>query len=200
MRKILFLLLLLPFAVQAQFSKGDVGLGGSLNFSESKSTQGNGMQKYTGIGVSPSALYFLNPRFALGGALSTAFSKSKSEFIDYYNTESTAKSLGIGAISRQYFPIADNFLIALQENVTFYRGYTNVKYSPDVENREDNYQLSVGITPVFIFLPSHNWGIDLSFAGLSYSYNRSLSDGDYSNSLGLYYQSISFGVTYYFRQ
>ena len=88
-------------AVPPQIDRGSFLLAGGASFSHTRTEveriQGSGgptTQRFTSLSVSPSLLFFVAPRFAIGGQLGLGYGDSES---------GSSTTLGIGPAARLYF-------------------------------------------------------------------------------------------------
>src|SRR5215831_10859678 len=138
MKKIIVLsIVLLPAFAFAQFSSGQVFIGGTLS-TNLQSTSVNDAQpngttnfsKNNSFSIQPMVGFFLNSKIAIGGGVNYNYSLQQynytmfntntgtnvNEFIKYKNS-----GLGINAFTRYYLPVSNSIYIALQGQVNFTR-------------------------------------------------------------------------------
>jgi len=204
-----------PCFAFAQFSKGQVYVGGTLSTSLQSST-GNGtppssnLSKDNSLSISPTIGFFLSPRIALGGSVTysssyqeydgLSFNQSTGTLINAFQKNKT-NSIGINSFTRYYIPISNSFYFSLQGQINFTRGNSESKYGTDTQETIQEtpyYSLGLNFKRVFIFFPSPKWGIEASVGSLGYSYTRYLPDVSSTNSFSLNAGSFSFGLAYYF--
>jgi len=226
MKKIISLsLVLIPSFVFAQFSKGQVFLGGTLSTLLSNSgTPGTMSTNYYGsngknnyVSISPIVGFFINQKIAVGGSIGYLSNYRESNFYTgYYDSngnfiyvpafsKSITNSISLNAFARYYFPISNSFYFALQGQTSFTRGYSkNTSFnngntlSQEFTSSSPFYSLGTTINPVFIFFPSSRWGIETGIGSLGYFYQRNLPNVSSNSGLSLNAGSFSFGLAYYF--
>jgi hypothetical protein len=218
MKKIIvFFIALIPSFAFAQFSKGQVFIGGtlstSLQSSNVKDVQPNGgsnLSKNNSLSISPGVGFFLNPKIAIGGGINYNYSFQQYDYLylDYntgtyindYSKYST-NGIGISAFTRYYMPLSNSIYFALQGQINFTRANrTNVNKTGTQETTQEipSYSLGLTIKPVFIFFPSPKWGIEASVGSLGYTYQRGLPDVSSSDTFIVSAGSFSLGLAYYF--
>jgi hypothetical protein len=199
--------LILPFAVSAQFAKGNIFLGGTLSatsqkFDNSASTnQTSSTQTNNNFGIAPSVGFFLSEKIAIGAAISYA-----SQQIDYtqsngFDNKTRLNSIGINPYFRIYQPITNSIYFGLQGGISFARGnlkQTTTNGLAQTVTEIPNYSIAANFKPLFIFFPSSKWGVEASIGSLGYSYSRNLPDANSNTSFGLTAGTFSFGIAYYF--
>lgn len=208
-----FSLLALPLAASAQFTKGNMFLGGSLSVMLqnnnptspplnliSPSTQTNNFS------LAPSVGFFINEKTVLGVSLSYSAVIQKYDYSRYpqltsYTSKTEGSSFGLSPYIRYYLPISTTIYVGLQGGLSFSRGtttFTEFNGGNLQETDIPSYQLGMSFRPIFIFFPSPKWGVEASIGSLGYTYVRNLPDNGSSNSFGLNAGSFSFGIAYYF--
>jgi len=214
-------LLSLPYFAAAQFSKGQVYLGGSMTASSSHNDSNSpnvvvNPDKNSSLSISPVLGYFLSPNLAVGGTVGYSTSSSESSFVNTIydnnnnpinvnaNSKTVTKGFTVGSFARYYVPISNSFYFAAQGQINFTRSnsnYTLTNGAPvnqEVSNQTPSYAVAVTIKPVFIFFPSPKWGIEASVGSLGYNYQRELPDVHSSTTFSLGAGQFSFGLAYYF--
>lgn len=207
-KNLLFLsLLLFAFSSQAQFSHGDMFLGGSFAFSTQGGKDANGEpdSDYRQASIRPSLGYFLNEKTAAGLYLGYGNSRYSSTNNQYYKYESKANEFESGLFAQRYFTLNENFYFTLTGNLGFARTRTRITAENEIteETEEDvlnSYSLSLSFSPGFTFFPSRRWAIDAGFGSVYYTYQRSLSNEARRNNFGLNYGGLGFGLRYFLRQ
>ena len=208
MKKIFLLIVtLLPFCSQAQFTKGDKVLGGSLQLNTSNQETPDGpAYQYRSFSVLPNLGIFVNEKLELGGALGYS---SYYQNVDGSSTSlgytAKSKSLTTGLYAQQHFSLSEKFLFAVLVQSNFSRGNSvSPQYDPTVGDYVDketqNYSINSSLRPTFLFFPSSHWGFRFSLASLNHIYNRNLSTDDKTNQFTLSYGGVNLGISYYFRK
>jgi len=198
----LLLFLALPLLTSAQFSKGNVFLGGSLSVAilNSDVATSNSKQTMNNFGISPTIGYFLNEKMALGAALS--YSNSLNQFdskVSPNTTKIETNSFGINPYFRLYKPLSSSIYFALQGGLSFARSTSTVTAGPpQIVTETPSYSLGANLRPIFIFFPSPKWGVEASIGSLGYNYMKYLADAGSVSSFGVNAGTFSFGVSYYF--
>lgn len=212
-------LLLTPCFAFAQFSKGQVFLGGSLSASlfnndipatansYSNSTKNNTLTLLPLVGV------FLNQKIAIGGGVGYTASYTESNHTNsYYDANNNlitvpafqkdwGKGIYISSFARYYIPISPSFYFAALGQINFFRAnFKSVQNTGTQEITQEQPSYSIGLTlkPVLIFFPSPKWGIEASVGSLGYLYQRHLPNVSSANSVSLSAGTFSFGLAYYF--
>lgn len=207
---------LFPFAVSAQFNKGQLFVGGSLSAQNQNDAQGNSLRNTGNSGsfsITPRIGYFINDKWALGGTVGYSSSFYNNAYKDAtfaHNQKNDSKSLSIGLFGRRYFAISEKFFFALEGNLRFSRGNTTYNSTTTYldgaplsasNTNTPQYSVSAGVRPLFVFFPSQKWGIETGLGSLSFSSTRNLSDHSGSNVFGLgALGALSLGVNYYFKR
>lgn len=204
MKKLYALLFLaLPFVADAQFSKGNVFLGGTLSamLQNSDTNTSTSSTTYTNnsFGISPSIGFFLNEKIALGAAINYSTSLQKGVFNQSTGslTQVQTNSVGINPYVRLYQPITSSIYFGLQGGISFTRG-NSMLTNFGTTTTTPNYSVGVNFKPIFIFFPSPKWGVETGIGSLGYTYMRNLPDTGSTSTFGLSAGSFTFGVAYYF--
>ncbi|MBL0743117.1 outer membrane beta-barrel protein [Chryseolinea lacunae] len=204
MKYILLILFLLPVVAKAQFTKGDVYVGGTLNgsFNKNAAKEIAPYRTFTdsrSIWISPLAGFFLSDRFALGAKLGLGLSKSENEST-FNNSTAKSRSYAVGTVGRYFFPINEKFMFALTGIVNYSR--TRDEYQANDSEADVNkyYLLSLNINPTFLYFPSRRWGFEANIGNIGYGHFHHLGEGRSSDSFQARYGSISLGVAYYIRK
>lgn len=206
-KNLLFIsLLLFAFSAHAQFSNGDVFLGGNLSLSNrgGKDETGEPQGDYQQVSIRPSVGYFLNEKTAAGFYVGYGNSRSKNRNSSY-QVEYKSVDFGTGLFAQRYFALNDNFYFTLTGDLGFDRAKTTTTVEDKVTGTTDedvvnSYSLSLSVSPGFTFFPSRRWAIDAGFGSVYYNYQRSLSNESRTNTVGLNYGSLGFGLRYFFRE
>jgi len=190
-------LLSVPFLAKAQFSKGDIFIGGNASAGYNRQLENGPDTKQHGsrFSISPNAAVFVSPRFALGGALSVYRSHNQNSSYDAYS-----RIYGVGVLGRYFLLAKEKFSIALTGTVGFNRTINKIKYSYSDASTGKSYSLVAAIRPTFLFFPSPRWGFEASVGTVSYSHGQSLSQDSKADNFNAGYGNFTLGVAYYFRK
>ncbi len=174
MKKIVLLsLVLLPLFAIAQFSKGQIYLGGTMSASVLNNNYplnpgSGGPSKSNVFSISPVFGYFLNPKLAIGGSIGYSSSDSESDFLStfYVNNnipytlpgyvKTITNSISVSSFTRYYIALSHSFYFAAQGQISFSRSnnrYENVNNGSlgDQTTDSPSYSLGASLKPVFIF-------------------------------------------------
>lgn len=207
MKKIVFIVaVLLPMLSQAQFTKGDIVLGGTLSlYSYNQATNADGeAYRSSYLSALPNLGILINERLEVGGLLGYSSSSQNTKYPSYDET-SKSKSITTGLYAQQYLTLTEKFLFAFLVQSHFSRG-NNIRpeYDPStadyVDIKTQHYSINSSFRPTFLFFPSPQWGFELSLASLNHVYNSNLSTDAKSNQFTLSYGSVNLGFSYYFRK
>ena len=220
MKKIIALsFVLFPSFAFAQFSKGQVYVGGSLSTSlfnndvPATANSYNSSNKNNTFTLSPMVGIFLNQKIAIGGGVgyTTTYTEWNytSSYYDANNNLITVpafqKNRTNGVIlmsfTRYYVPISSSFYFAAHGQVNFTRSnQKNVQNTGTEEITQENPYYAIGVTlkPVFIFFPSPRWGFEAGVGSLGYLYYRYLPNVSSVNSFTFSMGTFSLGLAYYF--
>jgi hypothetical protein len=213
MKKLIVLsIFLLPYLAFAQFSKGQVYLGGtaSTSFQNSGPTPSPGISKNNFISMSPVFGYFVNPKLVLGVSVGYSSQFYETDYANYNsNTNSYLKAFQkskynwvfITPLARYYVPISNSFYFAAQGQINFTRGNSTTTVNDgtnETTNEAPYYSLGLTFKPVLIFFPDPKWGIEASVGSLGYTYTKYLPDVYSTTTFSLSAGSFSFGLAYYF--
>lgn len=207
-KNILLILLCIPAMANAQFSKGDIFLGGNVTGSNSHASQpGNGNFYYNknstrSFSVYPTMGYFVNERFAVGGQL--GFQHSVTEYTgNSLSQTNRTNGYSVGVLGRYFFPISSTFMFALTGDVYYSRNKNRVENTnagSESESTSKAYETGLQIIPTFLFFPSSHWGFEASIGSLGYAHSQNLSNSSKQDNVTLNYGYVSLGVAYYFRK
>ncbi len=201
MKYLLFVILILPISLSAQFNKGDKFIGGSLSIQTLHSPYTPDIMfftKGTGITISPQIGFLLNEKLAFGGNLIY----SSIHYVagpDTSEATSDMHTYSIGLFLRRYYSINEKFLFSLTGNADYGRGKN--QYSSKVSDDETkNYKYSISVYPSFIFFPSQKWGIEASIGNISYDHTKTIDSDNKTDTFGIGYGSFILGFAYYFQK
>jgi|GEM_PF-1757001 hypothetical protein len=215
------LILSIPYFAAAQFSRGQIYLGGSMTasstYSDFNSPNSGGPNKGNSFSISPVFGYFLNPNLAVGGSIGYSSSRSEYNYVTSYPdnnnnpitvnafTKTVTNGITVGSFVRYYVPISSSFYFAAQGQANLTRSNNNTTYfnngtplNQEVTHESPSYSVGISIKPVFIFFPSPKWGIEASVGSLGYNYLRYLPDTSSNTTLSFSANQFSFGLAYYF--
>ena len=204
MKKIIALsIVVAPYFAFAQFSKGQIYVGGSIATSLQNSNYNygnNSLNKsiYNSFSITPAIGFFLNPHISIGGSMGYS---SYLQELDYGNNtfnKSQSHSFSINSIARYYFPLANSVYVAIQGQISFERGGTEYSNESGLTGKNPFYNVGLSFRPIFVFFPSPAWGIEAGVGSLGYNYQRYLPDVSSTNSFSINAGSFSFGLAYYF--
>jgi len=192
MKKSLILILslmLLSTSSFAQLQKGNLLLGGNVNFqtssteSDNLGVAGGNTAKSNSFFVSPLVGYFLSDRTVLG--LKVDYSSSKTENLIFAGPSVIFENdrIGLGPFVRRYFPVKDWVAFYGQAEVNYgsarHFQTNNSNSSSETKTRSVNFVASLGLS----FFPTKWMSIDLSANPLSfYHQNNENTLGNSSSS------------------
>ena len=183
MKKLIVLAAVALFGTQvakAQFSKGDVILGGNLNVSTNSSKQkdvDNSKTSTTSFGISPKVGVALTPNWVIGVFAESAFSTSK----DKSDKKTTAYAITPGIFARNYHMIGESkFAFFAEANAGY--GFGSSKYDGNKTNTVNGF--SVNVLPGITYFVTKHFMVEGAFGGLSYNYtqNKQESTGIKTNT------------------
>jgi hypothetical protein len=216
------LFLTLPSFAVAQFTKGQVFLGGTLSATNNNNDlptipSGSSLKSST-FSVTPVVGFFINPKLALGGSIGYATGTSQFDYANYglvngaytytiLSQKSVSKSLLVSTFARYYVPLGNSFYFTLQGQLNFTRTandqtspqYNGTNYD-QVTQRTPSYSLGVSVRPAFVFFPTPRWSIEGGVGNLSFTRTRYLPDVYSANNFSLNAGTFTFGVAYYFKR
>ncbi|SHH89989.1 hypothetical protein SAMN04488109_5931 [Chryseolinea serpens] len=190
----LWILLGIPFLVNAQFKKGNVYVGGIFSY---QNTGGN-------VYLTPFAGYFVNPRLALGTYVQMGYSRREDDgqFSDgFHHYISSDRDFSTAITLERYYAISEKFFFVLHTEGVYSREYLEQEI-PDLDATyyTNHYSIRINVMPVFMYFPSRHWSIQGGLGYLGYAFTKSLSDGSDSHSVKLEFGKLSLGFAYYFRK
>ncbi|HEX6225545.1 MAG TPA: outer membrane beta-barrel protein [Chryseolinea sp.] len=198
------ILLLGSIQCSAQFNKGDKVLGGTFGFNTAKSENNQYTPMTSGnssFGIYPNFGILVNSNLEIGGQLGYTWSRDEWDAVGGSN-DRKSNSWTARLYTQRYFMISDKFLFSLVGSISY--GWSKEKTSMtnqietiEQENKWTNFGFAV--TPTFIFFPSPNWAVQASIGNLNYTHSKNTTTDDASNSFGMNYGSLGFGLAYYFR-
>ncbi|PSL49043.1 outer membrane protein with beta-barrel domain [Chitinophaga niastensis] len=170
MKKLIVLAAVALFGTQvakAQFSKGDVILGGNVNVS-TKSDKVKGADSKTtttNFGISPKVGVALNPNWVIGVFAKTAFGFDK----DLAGTKTKTYDITPGVFVRNYHMIGQSkFAFFAEANAGYRFGQKKV-----ADTKTDTYNgFSVNVLPGITYFVTKHFMVEGAFGGLSYAYDQ----------------------------
>lgn len=170
-------LLLLSFVVAtmafAQQTKGDIYLGGSVNFGAGSSSTKVGSTKNEGpktfdFGIQPKVGYFISDKFSVG--IDLGFSSENTK-ID--NSGTTTKysntAYGGGVFARYYVMPAEKFGFFFEANAGVMAGSSNTKVGSVKTDGPNTLAINAGITPGIVIYVSNRVALEANYGFLGYS-------------------------------
>ncbi|MDB5007303.1 MAG: hypothetical protein JWP45_1696 [Mucilaginibacter sp.] len=189
----------------AQPSKGQFYTGGSLSYSYdtygSKTTYNytNGytdyyLTKVTAFSISPEFGYFISnklsvsiqPTYQHNSGTESSYFYSYVTSADNNVSSDTYKTnvAGVGINLRYYLMLSDKFGFFPQLGVSTLNNTTYFKYGT----------FNVGVSPNFVFFPSHKIGINFGFGNIAYSLDYATKNHSINAALN---NNITFGLNYF---
>ena len=163
--------------------------------------------------ILPTAGYFVNEKWALGGSAGYGYSDQRSTNTNSLGSnsyKSSSFSISAGMFGRRYFAISERFFFVLEGNLNFRRGRSfsaseqrdaNGNLTSRLSFNSPSYNLGVSVRPLFIFFPLPRWGLEAGLGSLSVNRQENLSDHTGVNSSNLSVTgTFAFGITYYFKR
>ena len=175
MKKLIVLAAVALFGTQvakAQFSKGDVILGGNLNVSTSSNKEkdkDDSKTTSTKFGISPKVGVALNSNWVVGVFAHSAFSTSK----DAKDIKTTTYRITPGIFARNYHMIGESKFAFFAEANAGYR-FGSDKYDG---NKVTTYNgFSVNVLPGITYFVNKHFMLEGAFGGLSYNYSQAKTE------------------------
>ena len=172
------------------FAKGDVFVTGGFSFNTT--TDNASDVKTSSFEIAPQANYFVTENISVGAKFGYGSFTRKNAITDL--TDQSVLTFGVQG--RYYFTPASKF--SLFTGLGFdYSSTTNNLANPKTKLNGFNVALGLGLN----YFVSENWGIEASFAGLSYGTSKSDVSGAKSTdtfSVGGNLSAVTFGVNYKF--
>jgi hypothetical protein len=191
MKNLLWIILVIPLAAQAQFKKGDTYVGASVSGFNGAS-----------FGAAPFFGYFINQRTSVG-----AYVRGSSSRQDYdvtgagtYRSVQINRNVNAALTARRWYTLSDKFYFAVQGEVAYSRQVSKSTDNNDVTSYTKYYGLGLNIVPTFLYFPISRLGIEAGVGSLSYQFTRGLSDESKVHNVDLGLGTVTFGVAYYFRK
>ena len=182
MKKLILAITFLSFytLANAQIEKGDIQVGGTMSYSHN-TISGIEVNNYN---FSPRAGLFISDLTSLGVQLGYTNSKFGG---------STNKAFEVGVYSRFHKLVTDNFYLFYQPSLSLRLEDNEASNGANVDSNSINIGFSPGVT--YFFSPKLAVEATVGRAYFSRDYTNDTSD----YGIGLDFDSISFGFSYYFR-
>ncbi|SEW05489.1 outer membrane beta-barrel protein [Chitinophaga arvensicola] len=171
MKKLIVLAAVALFGTQvakAQFSKGDVILGGTLNVSTASQKQkdvDNSKTTSTSFGISPKVGVALTPNWVIGVFAESAFTNSKN----VSDKKSTSYLITPGIFVRNYHMIGESkFAFFAEANAGYQFG--QAKFDGNKTNTYNGF--SVNVLPGITYFVTKHFMLEGAFGGLGYNYTQ----------------------------
>jgi hypothetical protein len=170
MKKLIVMAAVALFGTQvakAQFSKGDVILGGNLNVHSRSDKEKDADQKKTStsFGISPKVGVALNQNWVVGVFASSDFGFAKA----YDGTKTKTYTVTPGIFARNYYMLGQSkFAFFAEANAGYHFGGEKVK---DVKTATYN-GFTVNVLPGISYFVTKHFMIEGAFGGLSYNYDQ----------------------------
>lgn len=180
----------------AQTEQGNILLGGSVNYTSTKSDADDAEAVNT-FSIMPQVGYFVADNIAVGTGI--GYMSIRTDFPVVDNVKLNA--FAIAPFGRYYKSISDQFKFFGQLAVPMAFG------TLDADADEDLKTTSVGVSlsPGFAFFPTKKFGIELGFSGISYTNTKVKFDGEEIEgagsdtfSIGADFFSPQIGLSFYF--
>lgn len=179
-------LLLVSTLSFAQITKGDIQLGGAINFNKVESP----LNDFSNFSIIPRAGFFVSDLTSVG--ITTGFTSSKLN---------GAKSnlFQFGVYARFHKMVADQFYIYLQPSLAFGTGSEENGNAPDT----DVSSFNIGIAPGMTYFLSPKFALEMNFGSLAYNSTTNKNSGVESKrenyGLNLNLNTITLGFSYYIK-
>ena len=201
----LFAVSALALSSQAQTEKGNIMLGGNVEFNTSKAEGAN--KTDINFDVIPSVGYFVGNNFAVGTGIGYQFAKSYTQAVGTVAGSSfKTTAFVVSPFARYYKNITDQFKFFGQLSVPMAFGKSNVGDANGDNFVKVSKDTNIGakLSPGFAFFPSKHFGIEFSVQGISYN-DQTLKDnndnkfgGSKDFSIGANFFNPNLGVQFYF--
>ena len=179
----------------AQLQQGKKFVGGTLSFYK---FDNDNSANTTNLEIGPSLGFMVSDHLSLGVLLDYT-----GQYVKGGNFKPNQSIFTLGAFSRQYFPVGEQFALYVQESLS---GSTGTEKDTDngLEQKFNITGFSIGVGPGIIFFPDPKLGLEAGIGLLGYDHqkrkNSDTGSSNSSNSYGLNFNmtSITFGLRYYF--
>lgn len=167
-----------------QIQKGDIQLGGSLNYSKFET----GNQEATNFRLTPRAALFLSENTSLGLSLG---------YEDLTNGGSESNQFFFGVYARFHKSVSDKFYLFLQPDISFGTGSTTPFGSQELDLNSFNFNIMPGMMYFF----SDKIAIDMTFGGLFYTNTEAEGTPEITRyGLNMNLSTVSLGASIYLRK
>lgn len=181
--KKLQLLLVAMFAITVAFAqpeKGDIFLGGSLNFNMGASKASVGSvtakgPKTLGVGITPRVGYFISNKFVVGvnAGFGLNSSTDKSSAVTVKNSST---SYGGGVFARYYIMPVEKMGLFFEAAAGVNLGSSRAKAGNVTVDGPNNFGISAGITPGIAVYVSKRVALEANYGFLGYNTNTSTTE------------------------
>lgn len=191
MKKLIVMTALALFGAQfakAQFSKGDVLLGGNVNVHIKNEKVGDSDRKpsTTSFGISPKVGLALNPHWMVGIFAETNFSNEKKYTGAGVKVTDKTTSILPGVFVRNYHMIGNsNFAFFGEANAAYH--YAQTKRNSDKISDTNGFQ--VNVQPGISYFVTKRFMIEGVFGGIRYAFD---SEKDAATDVKTKYNSFDF--------
>ncbi|WP_422006715.1 outer membrane beta-barrel protein [Roseivirga pacifica] len=182
MKKLILAITFLSFfsLANAQIQKGDIQVGGTVSYSHS-TTSGIEVDNFN---FSPRAGLFLSDLTSVG--IQLGYSNNK-----YGGITNTAFEVGV--YSRFHKLIADNFYLFYQPSLSL----SFQEFESNDGTKTESDAINIGFSPGVSYFFSSKFAAEATVGRVYFSRDLTNDTSDYG--IGLNFDSISFGFSYYFR-
>jgi len=198
MRKLILVCCALFIAAltQAQIEKGDVQLGGSINFNS------NDFEAFdnSALRIQPQVGLFVSSTTSVG--LTVGFTSIQNTLIDQNSgnpVELTNNLFVFGTYARFHKPVVENLYLFLQPSVLLGTG-ENEFSTPQTG---DINTFNVGLAPGITYFLSPKFALELNFGGLSYNRSKADLNGNETTltnfSLNMSLANVGVGMSFYIK-
>jgi hypothetical protein len=191
MKKLLWIIFVIPLAAHAQFNKGDTYVGASIS----------GFNGGT-FGAAPFFGYFINQRTSLGAYVRGSSSRQEYDYSNdgLHHSVRVDRNVNAALTARRWYTLSDKFYFALQGEVFYSRQVSKTTDNDNVTSNSKYYGLGLNIVPTFLYFPISRLGVEAGVGSLGYQFTRGLSDETKIHNVNLGWGSVTFGLAYYFRK
>ncbi len=165
---------------QAQVAKGSLFIGGSASFSNSKTESGNSTAKTNMWAALPQVGVAIQQNKVVGIQLHV--SGSATERVDL-TSKTSSNGYGAGVFYRQYFPLANKWMLYGQANVLAIFSHSKTVAQGVTTDKGKAWQAEFGITPGISFQAGKKLWLEASLSDL-FSVNYTHSKADALNPSG----------------
>ncbi|WP_158856086.1 hypothetical protein [Lunatibacter salilacus] len=155
---LLFIFTLFAHQTMAQFTKGEVLLGGSFGFGVSRHSSSTFTNSQTNLSLQPQIGRFMSSRSAVG--------IMPTLYLSWYTPESPdsfRSSGGMGLFFRRYFKISDKVLAFVQPTATYLTGFGS-------EPGHNQFRISVNPGAAYRF--NSRWMAELNLGGIAQEWRK----------------------------